>query len=161
MRMPKIGPATIQQSGVAYPDENYYVPGPNPAPGLHAGQRYSDVRLHAPVAGTESQWGLYDEANTAVQRTPYVSYPVEAYPPLVQPYHFPPGQQAPVAHMQRGWVQSYVPLIEGTHGIPGPSFTVHSPVLELSQPITYDLKAQSRVSATQHAPIKGKAPKPH
>ena len=161
MRMPKVGPANELSGGVAYPYEDYYVAGPNPAPGLHAGQRYSDVRLHAPIAGTESQWGLYDEANTAVQRAPHRPFPVEPYPPVVQPYSVPPGLTAPVALMQRGWVQQYIPFIEATRSIPGPSFTVHSPILELSQPITYDIQGAKKVSTIQHAPIKGKAPKPH
>lgn len=140
--------------GVDFPYENYHVSGPNPAPGLESTYAPSDFRLHAPIAAPIPAYVQQDAANTQVQRIPQVRpYPVEPIPGQTE-YHFAPGYQAPVALMNRGWTQTYVPEL-----VPSAPLIIHAPVLELSQPITWDMRAA--VDQPIHPPLKGKAPKAH
>ena len=153
----KLPEAPAPIPGTRYPYENYFVRGPNPAPGLQTAAYENPYRSHAPIAAPIPEYVQQDASNTTVQRVPALVAPIpvkEIAPiPVYAPSRF---IGTPALTYQRGWEQPFVPEMGQR-----PALQATSPFLQLSQPIKDDLKQAIAASSAKRQPLKAKAPKHH
>ncbi len=138
-----------------YPYENYFVPGPNPAPGLTTAEYKDPYREHAPIA-TEKPWWWSPgaSADPAIQRIgpDFAILPTKEVPPLL--VEIPAGGYiTPEIEMQRGWHQAFVPD-QGRRT----ALQAQTPLLQLSAPIHSANKSAS-ISGARRKITKLRAPK--
>lgn len=146
-----------QSDGPVYPYENYFVPGPNPAPGLrtNAALGIDPNRLHSPIVA-EKPWYEKDGAGSSppIQRIPQNPLAYNSVP--VIPVYVPGGgYETPPLFYQRGWEQHFVPSAGRR-----PALVAMTPLLQVSRPIKSYSKADA-VSQPKRKPMRGRAPKAH
>lgn len=136
-----------------YPYENFFAPGPNPAPGLTTAAYKDPARAHSPIIRNKPWWYPHAGSVPGIQRVPgaHVPIPVKELPqtPVFAPAA---GITPPELMYQRGWHQAFVP----SAGMRQP-LRAQTPLLQLSQPIHYG-RDQS-VAAAKRKPVKLRAPK--